>query len=173
MSAILEPAHELESRPRVVDRAHFHVHQTRGEPKIAHDSLTEIAGGRQPRSMRPQQIAAGNYADDDAWVVSAHHRQPSHSLENHVVSRVAKRAVLVSDRGCALDRLSDDLLIGVCGIEQVSSRHYSNEQAGLVEHREALMRGWSNSDGPLCLEPAPRVNEPLVGAQCDDLPTRN
>ena len=41
--AVLYPDHKLQAGPHVIDRADFHVHQSRRQPDIAHAILIQIA----------------------------------------------------------------------------------------------------------------------------------
>ena len=78
--------------------------------------------------MRTEQIAPRNYSDHDTGLVAIHDGQAADALEHHVISRVSQRAVLVSDRWRALDRLRYDFIIGVSGIQKVAPGDNPDEQ---------------------------------------------
>jgi len=78
--------------------------------------------------MRAKQITAGDYSDHDTGLIAIHHRQSTNTLQHHVVGRIAESTVLISDRRRALDCLGDNFIVGVSGIQNVSSRDETYQQ---------------------------------------------
>jgi hypothetical protein len=90
--------------------------------------------------MCREEVAARENADQLIRSPASHDGQSTDVFDHHLVSRITQCAIVVHDNRGAMDDLTETQQVGVCGIEEIASRHHSREVTAAVEHGKALMR---------------------------------
>src|SRR5438045_3652172 len=115
--------------------------------------------------MSAEKIAPRYHSAYETRILAIDDRQPSDSLEHHVIGGFTQCAVLVGNRRRPLDRLRDVFVVGVGWVEQIPPRHYAYQERVLSQNRKSLMRRWPIWHSARQLQPPSHFAERLIGAQ--------